>query len=168
MLPTNSKMKKKAFAVMVALVALVAGATANAQENNDPRCGATVHYPGAVTVVGKAWGTAQEGDFRICSTTYRCGANAKKVEVFGFGYSSHREGVISTENYAVASDSSEAILASCNAAAQGSVGKLRSCLAEKQRFQSQAAVAEEATCSVAVGAPAQGWTGATATCFCEG
>lgn len=159
---------KKAAALLMTLAACLAAGQVLAQQNDDPEhCGTIVHYPGAVTVVGKAWGNATQGDFRACSTTYQCGANAKTVEVFGVGYTSHREGVIGVDNYAVASDSSEAILASCEAVSKDA-GKLRSCLAEKHKFQSQAAVAEQATCSVVVGAPAKGWTAASATCFCEG
>jgi hypothetical protein len=171
--PTNNAILTK-FAALVTALALAAVSLAagdlQAQENADPSCSTVVHYPGAVTVTGKARGTAQAGDFRACSTTYRCDRNAKSVEVFGVGYSSHREGVIASENYAVAANGAEAILASCEAASRGQQGKgpIRSCLTEPQRFQSQPAVAEQAECSVIVGAPANGWTVGNSTCFCEG
>jgi len=155
-------------AMLLALAACAIAGQVFAQQNDDPEhCATITHYPGAVTVVGKAWGNATQGDFRACSTTYRCDANARSVEVFGVGYSSHKEGVIATENYAVSVDGAEAILASCEAISKDP-GKVRSCVAEKQRFQTPAAVAGQASCSVVVGAPARGWTAASATCFCEG
>ncbi|WP_407352055.1 hypothetical protein [Luteimonas sp. R10] len=146
------------------------GSVAHAQQSEDPNCGSIVHYPGAVTVTGKAFGTAEAGDFRSCTTTYRCDSNARKVEVFGYGYASDRAGVIASENYAVATNSAEAVLSSCEASARsgGGLHQARACLAEPQQFQSQEAVAEQADCTVVVGAPAGGSTIASSTCFCEG
>ena len=168
MLANNVKRTtRKMAAVLMALAACLAIGQVIAQESDPTHCGTIEHYPGAVTVVGKSWGNATEGDFRVCSTTYRCAANARSAEVFGVGYSSHAEGVIATEKYAVASNNAEAILASCEAISKDP-GKVRSCMAEKQGFQLPASVAEQATCTVAVGAPARGWTAASATCFCEG
>ena len=168
MLANNVKRTtRKMAAVLMALAACLAIGQVIAQESDPTHCGTIEHYPGAVTVVGKSWGNATEGDFRVCSTTYRCAANARSAEVFGVGYSSHAEGVIATENYAVASNNAEAILASCEAISKDP-GKVRSCMAETQGFQLPASVAEQATCTVAVGAPARGWTAASATCFCEG
>jgi hypothetical protein len=159
---------RRATMVLLALAACLVAGQVFAQQSDDPEhCGTITHYPGAVTVVGKAWGNATQGDFRICSTTYQCSANAKSAEVFGVGYSSHAEGVIATENYAAASDGTEAILASCEAISKDP-GKVRSCMAQKQSFQLPTSVAEQASCTVAVGAPAKGWTAASATCFCEG
>ncbi|MCD9030830.1 hypothetical protein LDO32_03660 [Luteimonas sp. Y-2-2-4F] len=152
-----------AVAVMAAVFGMLAP-SAQAQES-DPQCGSIVHYPGAVTVMGKAWGGA-EGDFRSCSTNYRCARDARSVESFGYGYASHRDGVIATQNYAIAADGTEAVLASCEATPGR--GKTRACQAEPQRFQAETAVAEEAECAVFVGAPAGGLTIATNTCFCEG
>lgn len=156
------------------LMALAAGAAlpageARAQSGDDPHCGSVVHYPGAVTVSGKAWGTADGGDFRSCTTTYRCERGAGAVEVFGYGYASDREGVIATENYAVAADGSEAVLGSCEAAGdRPALHQARACLDGPQRFQTGTAAAEQAQCTVVVGAPAGGVTIGSATCFCEG
>lgn len=165
------KMVSRNNAAAVALLALsitgigsLASNEAKAQDA-DPNCRSIVHYPGAVSVIGKAQGTATSGDFRDCRVTYQCGSNAKRVQSLAFGVASPGS-LMAAETYAVASDSSEAILSSCEAA-ERSGRRTRACVAESQEFAQEAAVAEQAECTVVVGTPAGGKIIGTATCLCE-
>lgn len=134
-------------------------------QNADPNCRSVAYYPGAVSVVGKAQGTATAGDFRDCSVTYQCGANARRVQSVTFGVASPGS-LMAGETFAIASDSSEAILSSCEAAERNG-RRTRACAAEPQEFTQPTAIAEEAVCTVVVGTPAGGRMVGTTTCLCE-
>ena len=162
---------KKISAVAIALLVLsvasvgsLASSEAKAQDA-DPNCRSIAYYPGAVSVIGTAKGTADSGDFRDCRVTYQCDKNARTVRAVGYGIASPGS-ILAAETYAIASDSSEAILSSCEAV-ERSGRRSRACAGDPQKFSQETAVAETAECAVVVGTPANGKVVGTATCLCE-
>jgi len=145
--------------------AVMAANEPKVQPLDDPKCGYIEYYPGAVSVLGFARGSKTDGDARDCRVTYQCAANANKIQSSTKGVAS-RNSLLAGGNYAVSSNSPEALLTSCSAdERQGRVS--RACVSEEQALSDPEAVLTEAECILVLGTPAKGRMRAKTTCTCE-